>query len=134
MDHFLSGAGKIHYLVLAEFACYAKFEVHEPPVNFTLNENSAATGPSDQTQHYGIQVKDTDTVAAAQKRLESAGLGTAVEDGVTCCYAVQDKVWVTAPDGEQWEYYTVLTDAERMHSDDSADACCASEPAQPACC
>jgi hypothetical protein len=34
------------------------------------------------------------------------------EIGTTCCFATQDKVWVTAPAGEKWEVYTVLADSE----------------------
>ena len=61
--------------------------------------------------HLGVEVEDTDLVAAATDRLAGAGLATRVEDDTTCCYAVQDKVWVTGPGNEPWEVYTVTGDA-----------------------
>jgi catechol 2,3-dioxygenase-like lactoylglutathione lyase family enzyme len=109
---------------------YANFAIDAPPLKLVLIEGTEGG----TINHLGVEVQDTELVRAATDRFSLTGLDTDVEDAVECCYAVQDKVWVTAPDGEKWEYYTVLTDAERMHSDDSADACCASEPAQAACC
>jgi hypothetical protein len=83
-------------------------------------------------------------VAAAQQRRATAALTTAVEDEVACCYAVQDKMWVDAPDAEAWEIYTVLADAEmpdgqrRAAEPDTCGpgACCATSPAAvaSACC
>ena len=61
--------------------------------------------------HLGVEVESTDLVAEATNRLTDAGLATRVEDNTTCCYAVQDKVWVTGPGREPWEVYTVLADA-----------------------
>ena len=62
-----------------------------------------------------MEVASTDEVGAAQARLSGEGLSTATEDNVTCCYAVQDKVWVDDPDGAAWEIYTVLADADAMN-------------------
>ncbi len=59
-----------------------------------------------------MEVETTAEVAAAQRRLAAKDLATAVQDEVACCYALQDKVWVDAPDGEAWEIYTVLADVE----------------------
>ena len=74
----------------------------------------------------------TDEVAATQARLAGDGLATATEENVTCCYAVQDKVWVDDPDGAPWEIYTVLADSEAPNGDlRSVDTCgagaCATE-------
>jgi catechol 2,3-dioxygenase-like lactoylglutathione lyase family enzyme len=91
-------------------AGYAKFEVHDPPVNLTLNHDPEATPPP-APRHYGIQVKSTDAVVATKQRIEAAGIATRVEDQVACCYAVQDKIWATDPDGHQWEIF-VVTEAE----------------------
>jgi catechol 2,3-dioxygenase-like lactoylglutathione lyase family enzyme len=88
---------------------YAKFDLAEPPVNFTLNESPAPT----TVNHLGIEVRDPAAVDAARARLEAAGLETRVEKGVACCYAVQDKVWVRDPDGHDWEVFTVLADSPR---------------------
>ena len=88
---------------------YANFAVAEPPLKLIL---IAGNGEPGSLNHLGVEVGTTDDVAATQQRLSGEGLATATEDEVTCCYAVQDKVWVDAPDGEPWEIYTVLADVE----------------------
>lgn len=106
---------------------YAKFEVAEPPVNLALNEVGGETGPNNPVAHFGIQVKSTAAVGAVAGRLRDAGLETAAEENVTCCYAVQNKVWATDPDGNKWEVYVVLdNDAARHHSTEGG--CCADKP------
>ena len=90
--------------------------------------------------HLGVEVMSTDEVAAAQSRLAGEGLATATEDEVSCCYAVQDKVWVDAPDGEPWEIYTVLADVESHTSELRTEAaeddslCCSAAPESEARC
>ena len=88
---------------------YANFAIAEPPLKLVLIEGHGEPGT---LNHLGVEVASTDEVGAAQARLAATGLPTATEDEVTCCFAVQDKVWVDAPDGEPWEIYTVLADAE----------------------
>ena len=88
---------------------YANFAVAEPPLKLVLIEGSGQPGT---LNHLGVEVESTDDVVAAQTRLTGAGLATATEDQVACCFALQDKVWVDAPDGEPWEIYTVLADVE----------------------
>jgi catechol 2,3-dioxygenase-like lactoylglutathione lyase family enzyme len=88
---------------------YANFAIDEPPVKLVLIENPDAAG---SLNHLGVEVFSTDDVTAAQARLADDGLATATEENVTCCYAVQDKVWVDDPDGAPWEIYTVLGDSE----------------------
>ena len=88
---------------------YANFAVDEPPLKLVLIENAAAAGTMN---HLGVEVFSTDEVSAAQQRLAADGLATATEENVSCCYAVQDKVWVDDPDGAPWEIYTVLGDAD----------------------
>ena len=106
---------------------YAKFEVREPGLNFTLNEGDR-DGELGAFNHAGIQVASTDDVLRARARLVEAGLATFDEMDTTCCYAKQDKIWVTAPDGESWEVF--VTHAE---SDEHATAV-AGEGDQVACC
>jgi catechol 2,3-dioxygenase-like lactoylglutathione lyase family enzyme len=106
---------------------YAKFEVAEPPVNLALNEVGGPTGPNNPVAHFGVQVKSTKAVEMVAARLKEAGLGTAAEDNVTCCYAVQNKVWATDPDGNKWEVYVVL-DNDAAHHHSSQSACCADRP------
>jgi hypothetical protein len=88
---------------------YANFAIAEPPLKLVLIEGSGEPG---SLNHLGVEVGSANEVAAANARLTDAGLAASTEDEVTCCYAVQDKVWVDAPDGEPWEIYTVLADAE----------------------
>jgi hypothetical protein len=116
---------------------YANFAIAEPPLKLVLIEGSGEPG---SLNHLGVEVDSTDEVAAANARLTHEGLASAAEDEVTCCYAVQDKVWVDAPDGEPWEIYTVLADAEMPAGelrgvDPSADPlCCGSAPESAARC
>ena len=88
---------------------YASFAIEEPPLKLVLIESTTGGGT---LNHLGVEVPTTEEVAAASSRLASRGLATATEDEVSCCYAVQDKVWVDDPDGAPWEIYTVLADAE----------------------
>jgi catechol 2,3-dioxygenase-like lactoylglutathione lyase family enzyme len=90
---------------------YAKFEVAEPALNFTLNE-----GERGETlgafNHAGIQVASTDDVLAAKLRLQKAGLAAFEEMNTSCCYALQDKIWVHDPDGTPWEVFATHEDRE----------------------
>jgi catechol 2,3-dioxygenase-like lactoylglutathione lyase family enzyme len=92
---------------------YANFAVAEPPLKLVLIENAAlrGSGVAGALNHLGVEVSSTDEVMAAARRLAGGGLVTDVEEATTCCYAVQDKVWVNDPDGAPWEVYTVLDDA-----------------------
>ena len=94
----------------------ANFAVDSPPLKLVLIENPGAEG---WLNHLGVEVFSTHEVTATQTRLAGDGLPTATEENVTCCYAVQDKVWVDDPDGAPWEIYTVLADSETPNG-----ACC----------
>ena len=100
---------------------YAKFEVEEPALNFTLNE-----GERDERlgafNHAGIQVATTDDVLAARLRLQKAGLATFDEMDTTCCYARQDKIWVRDPDGTPWEIFVTHGDSEELGEESRAAA------------
>ncbi|HVX70158.1 MAG TPA: ArsI/CadI family heavy metal resistance metalloenzyme [Mycobacteriales bacterium] len=87
---------------------YANFAIAEPPLKLVLLEG-AGQEPT-RMDHLGIEVETTEQVAAAARRLAATGLATDVQDDTTCCYAVQDKVWVTGPGEEPWEVYTVKAD------------------------
>ena len=104
---------------------YANFAIADPPLKLVLMENPGANGT--RLNHLGVEVESTDQVQAATTRLSDEGLATATESG-TCCYAVQDKVWVTDPDGAPWEVYTVLADAPaEVASPAPVGAACAPE-------
>ncbi|MEU4098421.1 ArsI/CadI family heavy metal resistance metalloenzyme [Streptomyces sp. NPDC026673] len=87
---------------------YANFAVAEPPLKLVLIEG----GSDEDTRldHLGVEVESTGQVTAATSRLQEAGLATLEENAVSCCYAVQDKVWVTGPGRERWEVYVVTSD------------------------
>jgi catechol 2,3-dioxygenase-like lactoylglutathione lyase family enzyme len=88
---------------------YANFAVTEPPLKLVLIEGEA--DPPTVMDHLGVEVETTDEVTQATDRLAGLGLFTQVENDTTCCYAVQDKVWVHGPGAEPWEVYTVKSDA-----------------------
>ncbi|MGH8998314.1 MAG: ArsI/CadI family heavy metal resistance metalloenzyme [Acidimicrobiia bacterium] len=116
---------------------YANFAVESPPLKLVLIENPERAGT---LNHLGVEVATTDEVTAAINRLNAKGVETATEENVTCCYAVQDKVWASDPDQAPWEIYTVLADADRMAAsapdpgDDEAGGCyeASPSPAEPA--
>ena len=116
---------------------YANFAIAEPPLKLVLIEGGGEPG---SLNHLGVEVDSTGEVAAASTRLTDQGLAAATEDEVTCCYAVQDKVWVDAPDGEPWEIYTVLADVEmpagelRTAAPGSDGLCCDAVPESAARC
>ena len=87
---------------------YAKFDVHNPPLNLTLNEHRF--GERGALSHLGIQVSSTNDVLAMRERWVDAGLITRDEMQTSCCYALQDKTWVKDPDGNEWEVFVVLED------------------------
>lgn len=87
---------------------YANFAIDEPPLKLVLFSGDGEPGT---LNHLGVEVMSTDEVTDAQRRLSGEGLETGEQSGVNCCFAIQDKVWVNAPDGEPWEIYTVLEDA-----------------------
>jgi catechol 2,3-dioxygenase-like lactoylglutathione lyase family enzyme len=116
---------------------YAKFDVQNPPLNFTLNQHPASFGGA--LSHLGIQVGSTEDVDAIRERWQSLGLLPRQEKQVNCCYAIQDKAWVRDPDGNEWEVFVVLqdnlpettsccttTDADKVHisSLSPAASCC----------
>ncbi|MDM9385541.1 ArsI/CadI family heavy metal resistance metalloenzyme [Chlorogloeopsis sp. ULAP01] len=85
---------------------YAKFDIASPPLNLTLNlTTSVVSGGA--LSHLGVQVESTEDVKAATKRFGDAGLNIFTEENTDCCYALQDKVWVTDPDGNKWEVFVV---------------------------
>ena len=102
---------------------YANFAITEPPLKLVLIAGQASGGT---LNHLGVEVDSTEQVAAATRRLAAEGLATTSENNVACCYALQDKVWVTDPSGAPWEVYTVLADAPQAKLG-SQTGCCGHE-------
>ncbi|MFI9170017.1 ArsI/CadI family heavy metal resistance metalloenzyme [Streptomyces lincolnensis] len=91
---------------------YANFAIAEPPLKLVLIEG--ATGEATRMDHLGVEVESSEAVHAATSRLGEVGLATDVENDTTCCYALQDKVWVHGPGQEPWEVYVVKSDADSL--------------------
>ncbi|WP_280360861.1 ArsI/CadI family heavy metal resistance metalloenzyme [Nocardia wallacei] len=106
---------------------YANFAIAEPPLKLVLLEN---TGQGGTLNHLGVEVETSEQVHGEIARLSEAGLFTEEQIATTCCFATQDKVWVTGPHGERWEVYTVLADSEsfgaapQLGDAEAAQACC----------
>ena len=107
---------------------YAKFDVQQPSLNFTLNQV-----PFDERgalSHLGIQVASTEDVKAVRTSWEERGLIPRDELQTSCCYALQDKAWVNDPDGNEWEVFVVLEDnLPETASKVGGDAVCCAPPA-----
>lgn len=88
---------------------YANFAIAEPPLKLVLLENPGHGGT---LNHLGVEVETAEKVHEEIGRLASGGMLPEEQIGTTCCYATQDKAWVTGPAGERWEVYTVLSDSE----------------------
>ncbi|MEA5364238.1 ArsI/CadI family heavy metal resistance metalloenzyme [Amycolatopsis sp., V23-08] len=97
---------------------YANFAIAEPALKLVLL--AGEPGQATVMDHLGVEVESTEQVSEAGKRLTGEGLETLTEDDTTCCYAVQDKVWVHGPGQEPWEVYTVKADSRT----ERAEGCC----------
>ena len=106
---------------------YANFAVADPPLKLVLIEHADAggTGVAGRLNHLGVEVEDSMQVAAASGRLAGEGFETLDQQATTCCYAVQDKVWVEDPDQMPWEIYAVLADAPVESGLAGDGTCCA---------
>lgn len=109
---------------------YANFVITEPPLKLVLIEGEA--GEETRLDHLGVEVASTEDVNAATTRLKDSGLATFEENDTSCCYALQDKVWVTGPGKEPWEVYVVKADADTLgkSADSTPQSCCGTT----ACC
>lgn len=118
---------------------YANFAVSDPPLKLVLievDDEARGHGVTGALNHLGVEVAAVAEVEAQAQRLADAGMATFDEKDTTCCYALQDKVWVHDPAGAPWEIYTVKDDDPAHASpptavlsfvgEESADAvCCA---------
>ncbi len=107
---------------------YANFVVADPPLKLVLIETplGRGSGIGGALNHLGVEVESTEDVTRATTRLSGEGLATTEEQETTCCYAVQDKVWVEDPDSTPWELYAVLADApaDAGSCGDGSSLCC----------
>jgi len=89
---------------------YANFAIADPPLKLVLFADAGEPG---SLNHLGVEVASSSEVMAAAARARGEDLPTELEESTSCCYAVQDKVWVQGPDNA-WEVYTVLADAPAL--------------------
>ena len=101
---------------------YVKFVTSRPTLHLALNETGRAPEQPGSLSHLGLRVGSTSEVDAWKERVTSRGVASFDEKDTTCCYARQDKFWVTDPDGNRWEVYTVLEDVETAPA--LPTACC----------
>jgi catechol 2,3-dioxygenase-like lactoylglutathione lyase family enzyme len=108
---------------------YANFAIENPALKLVLFENPGRSGT---LNHLGVERESMQEMVEQAERLEAAGLALDVEGDVVCCYARQDKHWVTGPDGQRWENYVVLADAgaelegKTLADVAASSACCTS--------
>lgn len=108
---------------------YAKFELTEPALHFSLNVRPYEG--RGVMNHFGFQVANTEEVLRLRERLQSTGLVTIDEMGTTCCYAVQDKIWVQDPEGNAWEVFYTSADSEFESAEEGMrpdSVCCPATP------
>lgn len=105
---------------------YANFAIAEPPLKLVLIQGDGDTATV--LDHLGVEVESAEQVGEAARRLSTAGLATFEENDTSCCYALQDKVWVSGPGKEPWEVYVVKGDADTFGKSElvtaNGDACC----------
>lgn len=116
-----------------ERAGYANFEIADPPLKLVLFEHASATSP---LNHLGVEVASSTDVVAAAERFTAVGLTHTMAEADRCCHAVQDKVWVDAPDVPLggWEFYTVLADDTDADSDVESKCCSSTSESDAPCC
>lgn len=112
---------------------YANFAIAVPPLKLVLIESNGLRGSGAATalNHLGIEVETPEQVHSETERLSGVGLLPRVEEATTCCYALQEKAWVSDPDGAPWEVYTVLADAPDAHDLGCSSEECGADEAQP---
>jgi catechol 2,3-dioxygenase-like lactoylglutathione lyase family enzyme len=105
---------------------YANFALTDPPLKLVLVEDpeTRVAGVAGALNHLGVEVTTPDEVGDASRRLHLEGLETEQQLATTCCFAVQDKIWVEDPDRTPWEIYTVLADAPTDSTRDGDGTCC----------
>ena len=89
---------------------YAKYVLESPSLIISFVENQ------DRVQqnfgHLGFQVETIEELNIRLWEARKKKLVSKEEIGTNCCYAKQDKFWVSDPDGVQWEVYYFHADAE----------------------
>jgi catechol 2,3-dioxygenase-like lactoylglutathione lyase family enzyme len=106
---------------------YAKFVSADPEIHLALQPGLAGPGTAGPLSHLGIRVPSLDEVRRRRAELKARGIVSEEERREACCYALQEKFWLSDPDGNRWEIYTVVEDLEHESraGEDAAACCCA---------
>jgi len=102
---------------------YAKFVASDPEIHLALMPGRVGSGEG-ALSHLGIRVETSDAVRAWRRTLIERGLPAEAEKREDCCYALQDKFWVSDPDGNRWEVYNVIEDRVEAEAACAPNACC----------
>ena len=100
---------------------YANFAIDNPPLKLVLFENPNA---QERINHIGVEVSQTENLGDIAERLDNSGISDKTEHQSTCCYATQNKVWSTEPQGLHWEWYTITNDNPKEFNDSNSRRCC----------
>ncbi|WP_035177935.1 ArsI/CadI family heavy metal resistance metalloenzyme [Alkalihalobacterium bogoriense] len=100
---------------------YAKFLIKDLHLNFTLNAKDSVSG--NQVGHFGIQVDAPEDIEQQKDRIKQAKLALFSEENTVCCYARQDKFWITDPDGNEWEFFYTWEDVEQSNESITGECC-----------
>jgi catechol 2,3-dioxygenase-like lactoylglutathione lyase family enzyme len=102
---------------------YAKFVGRDPEIHLALKPGRAGSPSSEALSHLGLRVESIEEVRRWRKDLKARGIVSEEEKREACCYALQEKFWITDPDGVRWEVYAVLEDIDE-ESREAREACC----------
>jgi len=101
---------------------YASFAIDNPHLKLVLIENPNSV---DRINHLGVEAENNEELSEVMNRLERDGIADEFEDKTTCCFATQDKVWSTEPQGLNWEWYTITDDNPKEANTPNSRVCCA---------
>ena len=101
-------------------ADYAKWQLEDPRVNFSISTTAAAT-PG--IEHLGIQVERPEELQEVYDRLATARGQVREEGHTTCCYAKSEKSWIADPQGVEWEVFHTYGESA-TYGEGEAEACC----------
>lgn len=104
-------------------ARYARFTWTDPPLVLSLNEGMRVRRGG-QVAHMGVRVGSKAELDEFRRRVLAADVPIREEHEIHCCHAVENKVWVTDPDGMEWEFYELVDDLPQPQAVPAKGGCC----------
>ena len=114
---------------------YANWRLDEPALHLALVQSPEHAAGANPVRHFGVELFADADLKDWRERVAQAGLSLRDEEQVVCCYAKADKFWAKDPDGNEWEFWVRLEEADAMKGESAAsgEQCCApSAEAKPA--